>query len=103
VSLEWYITFLTKQWCKALKRGHGSKNEGPEATASLTFLISIPELAISLVGKAHVTKIKLNLNFFPLGLQIPQMSYCIFEKPVICTNLITCSAKLSLHAAERGQ
>jgi len=66
-------------------------------------LISIPELAISLVGKAHVIKMNLNLNFFPLGLQIPQISYCIFEKPVIYSNLITCSAKLSLHAAERGQ
>jgi len=38
VALEWYITFLTKQWCKALKGGHGvSKKEGPEATASLSF------------------------------------------------------------------
>jgi len=50
----------------------------PEATALLSFPKSIPELAISLVGKAHVTKMKLNLNFFPLGLQIPQISYCIF-------------------------
>jgi len=23
VALEWYITFLTKQWCKALKGVHG--------------------------------------------------------------------------------
>jgi len=38
VALEWYIAFLTKQWCKALKGGHGvSKKEGPEATASLSF------------------------------------------------------------------
>jgi len=65
--------------------------------------LSISELAISPAGKAHATKMKLNLNFFPLGLQIPQINYCIFENPVICTNLITCSAKLSLHAAERGQ
>jgi len=21
MSLEWYVTFLTKQWCKVLKRG----------------------------------------------------------------------------------
>jgi len=36
VALEWHITFSTKQWCKALKRGHGiSEKEGPEATASL--------------------------------------------------------------------
>ena len=103
MALEWYITFLTKQWCKALKRGHGSKNEGPEPTASLTSLISISELAISHVGKARVTKMKLNLNFFPSGLQIPQISYCIFKKTVICTNLITCSAMLSLQAVERGQ
>jgi len=23
VTLEWYTTFLTKQWWKALKKGHG--------------------------------------------------------------------------------
>jgi len=38
VSLEWYITFLTKQWCKALKWGHGiSEKERPEASAFLSF------------------------------------------------------------------
>jgi len=47
---------------------------------------------------------KLILNFCPLlGVQIPQTSYCIFNNSVICIKLITCSAKLSLHAAERGQ
>jgi len=66
-------------------------------------LVSILELAICLVDKAHLTKVKLNLNFFPLGVQIPQISYCIFKKPVICTNLITCSAKLSLHATSGCQ
>jgi len=65
--------------------------------------VSIPQLGISLLNKALVAKMKLNLNFFPLGLHILQISYCIFKKPVICTNLITCSAKLSLHSAERGQ
>jgi len=35
-------------------------------------LISIPVLAICLVGKEHATKMKLNLSFFPLGLQIPE-------------------------------
>ena len=71
VALEWYITFLTKQWCKKHSRGgHGiSGKEWLEATASLSFLISIPELVICFVGKAHVTKMKLNLNFFPLVLQ----------------------------------
>jgi len=35
--VEWYITFLTKQWCKAHKGGHGiTEKEGPEATASLS-------------------------------------------------------------------
>jgi len=93
LDLEWFITFLTKQWCKSLKGGHAiSEKDGPEATASSSSLISILELAICLVGKAHVTKMKLNFNFFPLGLQIPQISYCIFRKSVICTNLITCSA-----------
>jgi len=50
--------------------GHGiSEKEGPEGTASgsqstsYLSLISISELAISLVGKAHVIKMKLNLNF----------------------------------------
>ena len=80
-----------------------SENRGPRRLPRYPSLISIPELAISLVGKAHVTKMKLNLKYFPLALQIPQISYCIFEKPVIYTNLITCSDKLSLHAAERGQ
>jgi len=89
---------------QSFQGGHGSlKKDGPRRLPPYPSLISIPELAISLVGKAHVSKMKLNLNFFPLGLQIPQISYCIFKKPVICTNLITCSAKLSLHAAERGQ
>jgi len=38
VAQEWYITFLTYQWCKALKGGHGiSEKAGPEATASLSF------------------------------------------------------------------
>jgi len=38
MCLEWYITFLAKQWYKALKRGHGiSEKEEPEATASLSF------------------------------------------------------------------
>jgi len=64
VALEWYITFLTKQWCKAFKRGHGmSEKEGPRPLLPCPSLISIPELAISLVGKAHVIKMKLNLNF----------------------------------------
>ena len=51
---------------EALKRGHGiSETKGPEATASLPFSISIPELAICLVGKVHATtKFEfVNLNF----------------------------------------
>jgi len=82
---------------------HLLKRGSPRRMPRYPSLLSIPELAISLVGKAHVIKMNLKLNFFPLGLQIPQTSYCIFEKPVIYTNLIACSAKLSLHAAERGQ
>ena len=46
---------------------------------------------------------KLDLKSFPLGLQIPQTRYCIFYEPVNCTNLITCSAKLSLNAAKSGK
>ena len=104
MALEWYITFLTKQWCKAIKRGYGIfEKEVPRRLPRYPFLISIPELGISLIGKAHVIKMNLNLNIFSLGLQIPQISYCIFEKLVTCTNSITCSAKLSLHAAECGR
>jgi len=36
---------------------------GPGRLTRYPFLMSIPELAISLVGKAHVSKMKLNLNF----------------------------------------
>ena len=85
-----------------MQSSQGRKKE-PEASSSLYSLISIPELAIFLVGKAHVSKVKLDLNFFQLGFQIPQISYCILKKSVICTNLTTCSAKLCLHAAERYQ
>jgi len=53
------------------------RKKWPEATASLTFSNN-PELVICLVGKAHVTTVKLNLNFFPLGLQIPQTSFGVF-------------------------
>jgi len=70
----------------------------------LLILISIPELGICLVGKVHVIKMKLIFNFFSLlVVQIPQTSYCIFKKSVICLKLITCSATLSLHAADRAQ
>ena len=89
---------------RSSQEGHSiSETKGNEATASLSFPISMRELAICLVGKVHVSKMKRNLNFCPLGLQIPQTNYCIFKKPTICKNLITCNAKTSLHAAERGQ
>jgi len=79
VALVWYITFLTKQWCKAPKRGYGiSGKEGPGRLSRYLSLKSIPGLGICFAGKVHVTKMKLALNFFPLVLQIPQISYCIF-------------------------
>ena len=54
--------------------GHGiSEKDVPRRLPPYPSLISILELAICLVGKAHVTKMKLNLNFFPLGLQILQI------------------------------
>ena len=71
------------------------KKRGPRRLPRYPSLISIPELAICLVGNAHVTKMKLDLNFFPLGFQIAQIRRCIFKKPEICRNLITCSAKPS--------
>jgi len=45
------------------------KKGGPRRLPRYPSPISIPELAISFVGKAHVAIMKLNLNFFPLGLQ----------------------------------
>jgi len=40
VALEWYITFSTKQWCKALRSGvRYLRKKGPKATASLSFPI----------------------------------------------------------------
>jgi len=57
VALEWYITFSTKQWCKALKSGvQYLQKKGPRRLPLYPSLISIPELGICLVGKAHVTK-----------------------------------------------
>jgi len=62
VALEWYIKFLIKQWCKALKgRKVSLKKWGTRRLPRYPSPISIPVLAISLVGKAHVTKMKLNL------------------------------------------
>jgi len=83
------------------RAGNGiSRKKGPRRMPRCPSLISTPELGICLVGKVHVTKMKLILNLFPLlGVQILQTSYCTFNKSVICIKLITCSAKLSLHAA----
>jgi len=51
VALEWFITFLTKQWCKALKMGTVSlKKRDPRRLPRYPSLISISELAISLVN-----------------------------------------------------
>jgi len=68
VALESYITFSTKQWCH-LSRGStvSLTKRGPRWPPPYPSLISILELAICLVGKANVTKMKLNWNFFPLG------------------------------------
>ena len=104
VALEWYITFLTKQWCKALKEGHGiSEREGPEATVSLSFPNIHPWACNLSCWQSTCDENETKFDFFTLGLQIPHISYCIFEKPMICTNLITYSAKLCLYEAERGQ
>ena len=45
--------------------------EGPEVTASSFFPHIHPWIG-------NLTKMKVNLNLFPLVLQIPQRSYCIF-------------------------
>jgi len=72
---------------------HGiSEKEGPEATASLSFP-SIHPWAVNLsYWQSACDSNETRLNFFPLRVQIPQISYCIFKETVICTNLITCSA-----------
>jgi len=104
VAQEWYIAFSIDNGTKHSRESTVYlKKRGPRRLPRYASLKSIFELAICLVGKAHVTKMILNLNIFPPGLQIPQISYCIFKKPVICTNLIACSATLSLAAAECGQ
>jgi len=54
------------------------KMKGPRRRPRYPTLISILKLAICFVVKAHVIKMKLYLNFFPLGLQSPQVSYYIF-------------------------
>ena len=47
--------------------GHGiSEKDGTRRLSPFPSLISILELAIRLVGKARVTKMKLNLNFIPI-------------------------------------
>jgi len=63
VALEWYITFLTKQWCKALKGGHGiSEKEGPETTASLSLIpsyISRKSVKFSKVSSKNINEVSL--------------------------------------------
>jgi len=54
------------------------KKKGPRRLPRYPSQISIPKLAICLVVKAYVTKMKLNLIFFLLGLKILHTSYCIF-------------------------
>jgi len=56
VALEWYISSSTSNGTK-LSRG----------VARYLWKRGARRVAICLVGKAHVTKMKLNLNFFPLG------------------------------------
>ena len=78
-GLEWYITFQVNNGAKLSRESTVSlKKRGSWPLPRYPSLISVLELAVGFVSKAHVTKMKLNLNFFPLGLQIPQTSYCIF-------------------------
>jgi len=65
VALEWYTTFLTKEWCEAPKGGGkvSLKKRGRRRLPRNPSLISIPKLAISLVGKGHVIKMEVNLIF----------------------------------------
>jgi len=62
---------------RSQERGTVSPDKkGPRRLHRYLSLISIPELGICLVSKAHVTKMKLILNFFSLlGVQIPQNKF----------------------------
>jgi len=97
------MTFQLNNGAK-LSRGHNIyEKEGTEVTASLLFLyIHAWACNLSCWQSAYDWN-ETTFELFPLGPQISQISYCIIKKPVICTNLITCSAKLSLRAAEHGQ
>jgi len=65
-------------------------------------LISILELAICLVGKTHMANMKQKLNFFSLGFSAYKLLFFQEARDLYKFNY-TCSAELSLHAAERGQ
>jgi len=72
VAQEWYTTPLAKQWCNARKGAtvsltkRGPRQSGPRRLPRYPSLLSILELAICLVGKEHVTEMKLNVNFIPI-------------------------------------
>jgi len=44
----------------------GPRPSGPRRLPRYPSLLSIFELAVCLVGKAHVTKMQLNVNFIPI-------------------------------------
>jgi len=82
VALEWYIIFSTKQWCKLSGAGHGiSGKKVPRRLPRFPSLISIPELGICLFGKAHVTNMKLILNFFSQGFKFRRQVIVFSRSP----------------------
>jgi len=60
VTLEWYITFLTKQWCKALNGGHGISERGARGDC-LVILPYYPSL--SLQSRLLAKRMRLKWNW----------------------------------------
>ena len=84
---------LTKQWCKALKGVTISlEKKGPRLLPRYLSLISIPELGTCFVDKAHVTKMKLDLNYFPISASnsVDKLLYFLEVRDLYKFNYVQC-------------
>jgi len=66
MALEWYITFSTKQQCKALKRARYLWKKGSEATASLSFPNIHPWACNQSCWQSTCDQTETNFEFFPI-------------------------------------
>jgi len=57
------------------------KKKSPRRLPRYPSLIYIPELAICLIGQAHVTKMKLNLKMFPVGIKLGRQVIVFSRSP----------------------